>query len=54
MKAQTTPLPGGGFDAGPLRQAARWRVSEFAFWLIPIDVAGWLRIRSSEPGVAGS
>ncbi len=31
------PLPcAAGFDTGPLRDASRWRVSEFAFWLIPI------------------
>ena len=25
-----------GFDAGPLRSAARWRPAEFAFWLLPV------------------
>ncbi len=26
----------GGFDAGPLRDASRWRAPEFAFWLLPV------------------
>jgi branched-chain amino acid transport system permease protein len=25
-----------GFDAGPLRNAARWRAPEFAFWALPV------------------
>ena len=25
-----------GFDAGPLRHAARWQPAEYAFWLLPI------------------
>ena len=28
--------PGAGFDAGSLGRAARWRWSEFAFWLLPL------------------
>lgn len=31
---QTSPL--AGFDAGPLRNASRWKPAEYAFWLIPI------------------
>lgn len=31
---QTSPL--ASFDAGPLRNASRWKPAEYAFWLIPI------------------
>jgi branched-chain amino acid transport system permease protein len=32
MKNNSIP----GFDAGPLRDAARWKKAEYAFWLLPV------------------
>jgi branched-chain amino acid transport system permease protein len=31
-----TPSSTPGFDAGPLRQQARWQRAEYAFWLLPV------------------
>ena len=33
--AQASPAL-AGFDAGPLRHQARWRLPEFVFWLLPV------------------
>ena len=30
------PASAPGFDAGPLRNASRWRTSEYLFWLLPV------------------
>ena len=30
----TSPL--AGFDTGPLRNASRWRLAEYAFWVLPV------------------
>jgi branched-chain amino acid transport system permease protein len=36
MASANPASPGAGFDAGPLRNASRWRKAEFAFWLLPV------------------
>ncbi len=36
MAGPAAPANPAGFDAAPLRRAARWRAGEFAFWLLPV------------------
>jgi branched-chain amino acid transport system permease protein len=36
MSAPMPTPPVAAFDAGPLRNASRWRPAEYAFWLLPI------------------
>ena len=36
MKPVMSSIPPAGFDAGPLRNASRWHLAEYAFWLLPV------------------
>jgi branched-chain amino acid transport system permease protein len=36
MRSSVKSVAVGGFDAGPLRRASRWRATEVAFWLLPV------------------